>query len=378
MKKKVAFVYLDDIHMVYHFIGIVAEMNKLSDKYELEILTYKDEHKELFKLCDILDIDRKCVKQLNTRLYRRVKESIVKRRFPNPMYMFKKHKNLLLSYDVLIFTDVKHGQIYDQRKSGIPKFIYIGHGAGNGVYPFELEVITKFDLILVPSEKVLGLHKKYFDYPNTTFNIIGYPKLDIAKIEDKHKKLFDNENPTILYNPHFKHDLSSWYKEGLKVLEFFYNNKDYNLIFAPHINLFNRKKNAYIADLNPEYFQANNMLIDLGSINSTNMTYTMRSDLYLGDVSSQVYEFLLYKIRPCIFIVPEDANETSPNFGQVFSIGKTISDIENLKELLDKKDEWHKEYIAPQEKLVKDTFDIHLDIDSSKRAVNAIDEFLDK
>ena len=37
------------------------------------------------------------------------------------------------------------------------------------------------------------------------------------------------------------------------------------------------------------------------------MTYTKQADIYLGDVSSQVYEFML-KPRPCIFFNPENIN----------------------------------------------------------------------
>src|SRR3546814_1454054 len=34
------------------------------------------------------------------------------------------------------------------------------------------------------------------------------------------------------------------------------------------------------------------------------MTYTRSADIYVGDVSSQVYEFI-YEPRPCVFILPE-------------------------------------------------------------------------
>ena len=178
-KKKIAFLYLDDIHMVYHFIGVVAELLKHSDKYDVEILTYYSEHKELFALCDLLGIDKAIIKPLKTRFYRHIREKLKNRRRPSPMYLMRKHKKLFLTYDALIMTDIKHEGVYDARKGNSPKFIYLGHGAGNREYPFINPVITKFDMILVASEKIIALHKRFFDYANTVFKIIGYPKKNI-------------------------------------------------------------------------------------------------------------------------------------------------------------------------------------------------------
>ena len=48
------------------------------------------------------------------------------------------------------------------------------------------------------------------------------------------------------------------------------------------------------------------ILVDLGSRRSVDMTYTLAADLYVGDVSSQVYEFLV-RPRPCLFVNAHDA-----------------------------------------------------------------------
>ena len=39
----------------------------------------------------------------------------------------------------------------------------------------------------------------------------------------------------------------------------------------------------------------------MGSVRSIDMTYTDQASVYIGDVSSQVYEFLR-RPRPCIFL----------------------------------------------------------------------------
>lgn len=46
---------------------------------------------------------------------------------------------------------------------------------------------------------------------------------------------------------------------------------------------------------------SSNVLIDKGSVRSIDMTYTDEASVYIGDVSSQIYEFLR-RPRPCIFL----------------------------------------------------------------------------
>ena len=48
------------------------------------------------------------------------------------------------------------------------------------------------------------------------------------------------------------------------------------------------------------FLRSDKIRVDLGSPASTDMRYTLPSDVYLGDASSQVYEFLI-KPRHCIF-----------------------------------------------------------------------------
>ena len=44
-KKKIAFIYFDEIHHIHHFLGSFIELYK-SDKYIVEIITYQgSEHK---------------------------------------------------------------------------------------------------------------------------------------------------------------------------------------------------------------------------------------------------------------------------------------------------------------------------------------------
>ena len=139
--------------------------------------------------------------------------------------------------------------------------------------------------------------------------MVGYPKFDLIAPQPELLPMQANGRKTVLYNPHVSPHLSSWYDDGLDVLEFFLHSTDYNLIFAPHVMLFERPLALTIDKLcvrrtgivPSRYLEAPNIHVDFNSRACTDMTYTLAADLYLGDVSSQVYEFLL-RPRPCLFI----------------------------------------------------------------------------
>src|SRR3546814_19013401 len=75
----------------------------------------------------------------------------------------------------------------------------------------------------------------------------------------------------------------------MAVLDLFANSNRYNLIFAPHVRLFDPPAAECYAQFE-RYRKLPHMHIDLGSERSIDMSYTGSADLYLGDVSSQVAE----------------------------------------------------------------------------------------
>jgi hypothetical protein len=109
----------------------------------------------------------------------------------------------------------------------------------------------------------------------------------------------------VLYNPHFHRTLGSWRRWGVDILEAFADQDEFNLIFAPHLRLFaGRRVPAAIRRLTGHP----RIHVDLGgSAAGIDMTYTRLADLYLGDVSSQVYEFIRTP-RACVFLNPTGAD----------------------------------------------------------------------
>ncbi|MEX2353604.1 MAG: hypothetical protein WD709_05410, partial [Gammaproteobacteria bacterium] len=202
------------------------------------------------------------------------------------------------------------------------KFIYTAHGAGDRAIGFD-RTTANFDLIFLSGEKIRRRMQAEGILKTASSRIIGYPKFDaVDAFGRKPEKLFNNDRPTVLYNPHFDPELSSWYKHGQAILEYFYRSDRYNLIFAPHVMLFTRKihlsptkyRPGWVWKIPSRYKSCPHILIDTGSLACTDMTYTLAADVYLGDVSSQIWEFLVHP-KPCLFVNTHNvAWEDDPNY----------------------------------------------------------------
>ena len=257
------------------------------------------------------------------------------------------------------------------------KIIHTRHGAGDRAIGFN-PASACFDHVLVAGEKIKRRLISDAGVDAAKISVVGYPKFDMHAATRTHA-LLDDGRPVVLYSPHVSPHLSSWYKMGRQVLDWFVEHDDYQLIFAPHVMLFERSFALTIDKLRVDrpgriedrYLRAPNIHIDLGSRASSNMTYTNRADIYLGDVSSQVYEFLLTP-RPCVFL---DAHDTdwadNPNYLH-WRAGPVVTDPARLEEALTvaRRDE-HGRYALAQKALFDASFDL-TDTPSSVRAAEAI------
>lgn len=262
------------------------------------------------------------------------------------------------------------------------KFIHTRHGAGDRAIGFNAES-AQFDLILVSGEKIRDRLVRDAGVPPEKIRITGYAKFDIVVPEQK--PLFPaSDRRTILYNPHPSPHLSSWFKFGAEVLEQFYQSGRYNLIFAPHVMLFARPWTVTIDRLSiasakkpdPRYYDAPHMLMDLGSPACTDMTYTNAADLYLGDVSSQVYEFL-HRPRPCLFLDAHDTQwQGNPNYRH-WTTGPVKTDAKEIIDAVDAAFATQASYNDAQRNALADSFSV-TDTAASVRAAAAIIDYLEQ
>lgn len=245
-----------------------------------------------------------------------------------------------------------------------PPLVQIPHGVGgprrakgNGVDPrfslFDLALVAgeadrrcTVELDLLPPERVVAVGQ---------LKLIGLNRL--GKLV--RRKLFANERPTILYNPHFHARRGTWERFGRELIRAVGEDGTFNLIVAPHVRLFEDAPHSQRAALealsDPEW-----LIVDTGSGRSADMTYTLGADIYLGDFSSQLFEWLVFP-RPCVFIDQQgDGGLGDTKLPDMWSLGETVTQASELMPALRRAAILHPSYEARQTALMKDAVgDVH-------------------
>ncbi len=262
------------------------------------------------------------------------------------------------------------------------KLIHTRHGAGDRAIGFNPES-AGFDLVLVSGPKIRDRLIADAGLAPNQIALVGYPKFDLCAGNSFVDTFPAPERPTVIYNPHPSPKLSSWFKHGAAVLEAFRNQDRYNLIFAPHVMLFARQwvvtvdppSLARVTPPGPEYAQQPRIHIDTGSARSSDMSYTNRADIYLGDVSSQVYEFLRAP-RPCLFLNSHRVDWRGDANYLHWQAGPVLESADGLLDQIDAAVANHSDYAGTQQALIDATFSLS-DRPSAERAADAITAFLE-
>jgi hypothetical protein len=228
-----------------------------------------------------------------------------------------------------------------------PPFLHIPHGAGDRAKGFERR-LGLFDHILVagPKDRERMIAEGVASASNC--QVIGPIKVAaLARGGAEKPRLFDNDRPVVLYQPHFDSRLGSFELLARRLIEWPGLLERYNLIVAPHIRLAERldpaARRAFEGMARP-----GSLIVDFGSWRLVDMTYARAADLYLGDVSSQVYEFLVTP-RPCLFVNTIGARwQDDPNY-RMWQFGEVIAPEADLPAALERALAGHEQYRAAQQ-----------------------------
>lgn len=288
------------------------------------------------------------------------------------------NREIFKQFDAVIVTE---GTSLFLKSLGLPlKILRIDHGAGDRAIGFKPS-FGRNDLVLLPGAKQRDRFLELGYLKPEQIAVVGYAKFDAVKLAER-RRFFGNDKPVVVYNPHPEPRLASWYDMGEAVLEFFYKSDKYNLIFAPHVMMFKRRMHMTLEgftarlrrDVPAKYLNCPHILVDTGSEASLDMTYTLAADIYLGDVSSQVYEFLVNP-RPCIFLNPRNAAwEDDPDYA-FWHFGRVVKDTKELELALERAAPDHELYGPVQRRAFAATFDTQ-ETPAAVRAADAIARFL--
>ncbi len=298
------------------------------------------------------------------------------------LWSFRRKQAVLLhnldffrSLDALVSPEVHCVKL--RRETGLEKLrmIRVRHGAGDRDGVFD-ERLLAFDYMLLPGQKYVDRLQQQDLLPEQGYALSGYPKFEVVQgLTRPRPQLFANDRPVVVYNPHFDQTQSSWRRMGVQVLDYFLSHPEYNLIFAPHVVLFTRRL-RHGAFLPRKYWHAANIHVDLGSSASLDMTYLQAADIYLGDVSSQVYEFLLNP-RPCIFLNSHGLNwQDNPAYVH-WQLGQVVDTVQpGLHAALQQAQALQAGFLPRQQAAFAYTFSSEANLTAAERGARAIAAFL--
>lgn len=247
-----------------------------------------------------------------------------------------------------------------------PPLVQIPHGVGGARKAGGDGVdrrLAAFDLALVPGEADRRSILELGLLPAERVGVVGQVKLAglrrMGKLQPR--RLFGNDRPTILYNPHFHPRRGSWERFGRALIRMVEEDGSFNLVVAPHKRLFAGTRRSAGAALEA-LSHPDRLLVDTSSEKLSDMTYTMGADIYLGDFSSQLYEWLILP-RPCVFIDQlGDGGADDTKLPEIWSLGETVTDLSGLMPALHRAAAAHATYRSRQIEVMQQAVgDIHAD-----------------
>lgn len=366
---KVAFLFNAQDHHIPHSLPIACTLSALYPGHSVTVLARTAGQLSLCRSLAALYPDHR----LRFELLRVPKlvgavRSLV--RSPKALILWA-NRRLLNGFDALVVPE--RTSLYLKRMGVTrPRYVHGFHGGG-GHDKVDDPRLARFDLLLVPNADRLARIAAAGNARPGHAVVVGYSKFDlIARLAASRPPLFANDRPVILYNPHHRKGTTSWSEMGPTILDHFAARDDYNLIFAPHIRLFDPPQRHAKAFQRWEGLK--HIHIDLGSPASIDMSYVAASDIYLGDISSQVLE-TLSPPRPCIFLNPRKlAWQDDPSF-VYWRLGPVVEDLEGLDRALATRGEWAPEY-EPRQRAAFDKAFPSLPIAAPVAAAHAIDTLL--
>jgi hypothetical protein len=319
---------------VLHAAPPAFELSRIQDEFEVEILVTRGENLRILEDLSTRYPDARCTFTIFDLPWEFRHLNVFGLSYPTPERMYVAARSRIKTATAVISTCHDSPKIAKYIFARGPIFIYQDHGVGDGAYGFEPR-LADYDEFLVAGahhrdrflEAGLGTPERV--------HAVGYPKLDARPAPLSAEALgLPRGRKTVLYTPHWRANLTSYVRWGRGVLDHFARSTEYNLIFAPHIMLAHRaRRDGYDLDLS-DYARYENIHIDLGSKSTVDMTYTGYADIYLGDVSSQIYEYIALGARPAVFLNAHGVSWRGDRDYRCWDFGPVVDRLEDLERAL--------------------------------------------
>ncbi len=366
----IAFLYIAEAYQCYHGASIALELAKQPGVNVVSYYNDPESLRHLERIRQAFGAQPMSYRPLHRSWPTRVMQQSMRRLGMFKSMVMLDNRRELNSYDAIFAVE---DTVSYARRLGItrPKLILTPHGFGDRARGFTPHA-KAFDFVLVPGRKIATRMLDAGLIRPGGYALIGALKLEVmAHLDREPEPFFAQPLPTVLYNAHKAPGLTSWPSFIQPMLEQFGAQDEFNLIVAPHVKMFRRRDSAVRAAWEAQ--STDRILIDTSSDRLVDMTYTRTADIYVGDVSSQVYEFLTVP-RPCVFLNPHGLQwQGDPNFTH-WQLGDVIQHPQDLMAAIRAAPSRHVLYRARQEALADASLGER--DGAAKRGADAIMRFL--
>jgi len=337
LSPQICFCHNQSVHQIYHSLFIAVELSNIQDKFEVIVFSTS------YDSTAIIEKELSCIAN-KVKLVKIYHLDYWKKSFSLNWFAFLCRLRMDRPKAVIV-TDYFDNVF---RQLGVNTFwVYTGHGGKSHEYGYN-EHIKDYDMVIVPGERIYKQIKKRIGRVDNCFKL-GYSKFDYFYYHKKEEfNLFDNPRPTILYNPHFKKELSSFFDAGEQLLESLSRTDKYNIIFMPHpclerqiarqIDNFKLLKNVVVADSK-----------------EINLSYMIISDLYITDISSSIFEWLYFRKPAIIFNAKKVKWRGNDNY-TAWQCAKVVENIADILKTIDHCLVNPDEFKHKREEMFKETF----------------------
>ena len=348
----IAFLAIAEAQQLYHWLPAALELARRPG-VRVHVLSPSD---AILDLVAGYDTDQR-LRPVRLRRFSGQPDSLFRQ--PSRILTLLGNYRTIAAFPLLVTTEISTAWL--RRVPGFAsRLVLIKHGAGDREGGYKKRH-ADFDLTLVAGEKDRRRMIERGLCAEGTVAVGGYAKFELKAAR---QRFFADDKPVLLYNPHFDPDLSSWVRHGPAMLAALESLKGWNVIIAPHTKL--------AQAVAPIVSAAPHIRVDMGSRHAIDMSYTMSADVYLGDVSSQIYEFLIQP-RPCIFLNLDRRDASSEAFAH-WRLGQVIETPDALSVALGRANDLQPGFVAAQEAAMEQSIDLS-PIPASRRQADIIMTF---
>jgi hypothetical protein len=155
---------------------------------------------------------------------------------------------------------------------------------------------------------------------------------------------FDGSRPVLVYAPHWQRHRSSWWAWGREIVAMLARQDRFDVILAPHQRL--AERDPAVRAVCKAAAGAHVHVADEGFAR-VDGSYMAAADMYLGDTSSQVVEYLANP-RPCVFLDPDRIDWRATDDHGFWACGEVVDDLAMLSAALDRAGVEHPRYLDAQ------------------------------